>query len=162
MTRPASSPKVGNPLTSQPCRALIKAFSINVLPASSASGKFQYQSNAKKSNEQEKSMEQGIDAAKELNNFLEIPLGNNRDVYSMVQEAYDSKDFSGMDRMAKDFFGQKYNKWRLVISDESKNILYSYLAYEINTKEPAKSEMQVPVFDMGKMQFLTISLEAYK
>ena len=119
-------------------------------------------SNAKKSNEQEKSMEQGIEAAKKLNNFLEIPLGNNRDVYSMVQEAYDSKDFSGMDRMAKDFFGQKYNKWRLVISDESKNILYSYLAYEINTKEPAKSEMQVPVFDMGKMQFLTISLEAYK
>ena len=119
-------------------------------------------SNAKKSNEQEKSLEHGIDAAKELNNFLEIPIGNNRDVYSMVQEAYGSKDFSGIDRMTKDFFGQKYNKWRLVISDENKNILYSYLAYEINTKELAKSELQVPVFDMEKVQFLTISLEVYK
>lgn len=119
-------------------------------------------SNAKKSSEQEKNMEQGIDAAKELNSFLEIPIGNNEDVYSMVQEAYGSKDFSGIDRMAKDFFGQKYSKWRLAISDESRNILYSYLAYEINTKEPAKSELQVPVFEMGNVKFLTISLEVYK
>lgn len=119
-------------------------------------------SNAKKSNEQEKNIEYGIDAAKELNNFLELPVGNNKDAYSMIQESYVSKDFSGIDRMAKNFFGQKYNKWRLVISDESRNILYSYLAYEINTKEPAKSELQVPVFALEKVEFLTISLEVYK
>lgn len=119
-------------------------------------------SNAKKSNEQEKSMEQGIDVAKELNNFLEVPIGNNKNVYSIVQEAYGSKDFSGIGRMAKDFFGQKYNKWRLVISDESKNILYSSSASAESAKESAKSEMQAPVFDMEKVEFLTISLEVYK
>ncbi|MBI2134975.1 hypothetical protein HYU09_03215 [Candidatus Woesearchaeota archaeon] len=117
-------------------------------------------SNAKESNEQEKSIERGISAAKHLNNFLEMPVGSGKDMYGMMQEAYAANDFSGIGRISKDFFSQKYSRWSIIISDESKSILYSSKSENAQNPE-AKSEAQVPIFEAANIKFLTVSLEVY-
>lgn len=118
---------------------------------------------AKESKKDYETLDFEDNAVRDLNNFLEMRAGEGKDVYSVIGEAYSKNDFSMVDALAKSYFSGKYTKWRLLIADEQRKVLYNSIKFEAQPGTAvAVSEAKVPVYMDGKAAFLSAKLELQK
>lgn len=70
-----------------------------------------------------------IEAIKELNNFLELPIDQEKSVLDLIIESFNDDEYSELHNLAKEHFSKKYDNWGLVVKGFRGTTLYNSISY---------------------------------
>ena len=108
--------------------------------------------NAKETHEAFVISKEELEAIKDLNFFLEMPIDGEKNVLDLVIESFNNDDYGELHNLAKEHFSKKYDNWGLIIEGISGRALYNSISYgggsRIQSKSViADSEVKIPILE---------------